>query len=319
MDHKENDRFANKCTLRTLEPLSDLEKVIIQNRIQDAVSDVTDLSYTDNGKNIGSFPDNSVKNFKRIRSLVVLSDPEKGMMQNKTRFAVSDVIDLSYTDNGNNYGFFRGNSVKKCRRIISLVILFDHEKERINKESEISTPKKEWTTVPSREKDPGVFAARTDMYYNEKQFVFRLTGIPGKKEYYSTIIKYTGSEPEITIPDTMGGHPLKVIGDMAFSGCEFITLVKLPRNLTEIGESAFSFCRKLERADLPARLEIIGAQAFAQCRSLKKLVLPDSVRRIGKKAFKGCKKLSLYGDGKLLRSMGFFARLSIRHRIKKLR
>ena len=53
-----------------------------------------------------------------------------------------------------------------------------------------------------------------------------------------TIIKYTGSSKDVTIPNEIEGLPVTTIGDCAFWNNE-LTSISLPQNLTTIGECAF--------------------------------------------------------------------------------
>ena len=59
------------------------------------------------------------------------------------------------------------------------------------------------------------------------------------------ITGYDGEDAELTVPDELDGHPVREIGDYAFSGCESLTAVTLPDSLTSIGDDAFSLCSSL--------------------------------------------------------------------------
>ena len=72
----------------------------------------------------------------------------------------------------------------------------------------------------------------------------------------------------IDIPETLGGLPVTVIGDYAFSGCNELTSVRLPEGLTAIGEYAFSDCYGLTSLTLPEGLTAIGEYAFIGCSGL---------------------------------------------------
>ena len=65
----------------------------------------------------------------------------------------------------------------------------------------------------------------------------------------------------------------------------------LPDTMIELKFNAFSDCDNLEEVQLPKNLEVIGHTAFYNCKNLKRIILPDSVREIGYSAFNGCKNL----------------------------
>ena len=75
----------------------------------------------------------------------------------------------------------------------------------------------------------------------------------------------------VTIPATVDGLDVTVIGKDAFKGNTAITSVTVPDGVTEIGESAFEGCTKLASANLPDSVEIIGVRAFANCTSLSSM------------------------------------------------
>jgi len=55
----------------------------------------------------------------------------------------------------------------------------------------------------------------------------------------------------ITIPSTLGGCPVRIIGKYAFCNCKCITSVTIPDGVTSIGASAFSGCNSLTNMVLP--------------------------------------------------------------------
>lgn len=84
----------------------------------------------------------------------------------------------------------------------------------------------------------------------------------------ATITKYTGSASKLTIPDTLGGKPVKELGEWSFSMSETLTSVTIPKSVTVIANSAFFECSKLTRITIPAGVKTIGANAFWNCSSL---------------------------------------------------
>lgn len=77
---------------------------------------------------------------------------------------------------------------------------------------------------------------------------------------------------ELVIPAEIGGLPVRIINEYAFTDCESLTSVIIPDSVNDIGFKAFYDCTKLESA-----------------------TVPDSVTTIGESAFVGCKKLTIYG------------------------
>lgn len=103
-----------------------------------------------------------------------------------------------------------------------------------------------------------------------------------------TIDNYTGHDAVLDIPASVDGCKVTKIGSEAFSGCDFLTDVRLPDTVLEIGDSAFSGCTGLEKISLPADLQSIRGYAFTTCTSLKHITIPGGVRKIGSGAFWSC-------------------------------
>ena len=133
--------------------------------------------------------------------------------------------------------------------------------------------------------------------------------------------KYTGTDTDVVIPDTMDGMPVVAIGDTAFAGNYTIKNVTLPKDLMGIGTHAFAECTAMENfyvADgseifssrdgvlyahggtwlvrypitkIPAVLEIpegvvlIGDNAVSYSRVLRKVTFPKTLTTIAIAAF----------------------------------
>ena len=87
------------------------------------------------------------------------------------------------------------------------------------------------------------------------------------------------------------GEEVKSIGNDAFYGCEVLTSIILPQNLTKIGKSSFSGCKGLKAIDIPNKVESIEQQAFYGCTSLESITLGENVKTIGSSAFYRCLNL----------------------------
>lgn len=135
------------------------------------------------------------------------------------------------------------------------------------------------------------------------------TNVQGDYEYVvtdgeATIVKYKGNGGNITIPDTLGGAPVKVIGVSAFSGCEAILSVAIPHGVTLIGGSAFSGCTGLTRIEFPDSVKTIGRSAFSSCSALTAVTIPDGVTVLGEGAFSHCSALTDVTLGTGVATMG---------------
>ncbi|MBR4199122.1 MAG: leucine-rich repeat domain-containing protein, partial [Bacteroidales bacterium] len=69
----------------------------------------------------------------------------------------------------------------------------------------------------------------------------------------------------------------KIIEAHAFDGCNNLTKVELPENITEIGESAFANCISLREITGTEQLEKIGSSAFYLCDSLTKFTISQKI------------------------------------------
>lgn len=139
------------------------------------------------------------------------------------------------------------------------------------------------------------------------------------------IIRYSGSDTTITVPDTIVGipvkglgvgmvmqvigsarmnflsnidiervvipEPLEVIDDYAFLGCTSLKEVVLPRSLKIIGHGSFYGCTALQFVELPEGLEVIGTNAFSECTGLKSVTIPSTTKTVSSFAFAFCKNL----------------------------
>lgn len=102
-----------------------------------------------------------------------------------------------------------------------------------------------------------------------------ITAIPGSEPntaivtYDDSYITYSGL---LTIPSTikLNGSDYSIIGidNMAFKGCNKLTSIILPDNLTTLGEKAFSGCTALSSIILPNEVEQIGDETFSGCSAL---------------------------------------------------
>lgn len=95
---------------------------------------------------------------------------------------------------------------------------------------------------------------------------------------------------QLVIPDELGGKPVTVIGNRAFSYTDLVTLT-LPDGLIDIGDSAFYKCKSLKEVDIPDSVTRIGKRVFEDCTSLQTVALPDGITCIREGTFRGCSGL----------------------------
>ncbi len=112
-----------------------------------------------------------------------------------------------------------------------------------------------------------------------------------------TITYYTGSDASVTVPESINGKTVTVIGEGAFysnNAQRNVEEIILPESIVEIGTKAFSNCKVLREINIPDGVISIGNTAFADCWSLAELDIPDSVKSIGTGAFKFCTSVKCF-------------------------
>ena len=130
------------------------------------------------------------------------------------------------------------------------------------------------------------------------------------------ILKYTGEELRLILPETLDGRPVTSIGEEAFYNYKYdMSGITIPASVTHIGSGAFSLtdlkeiiipagvvsmgdCFPNMLADpedeeehtytVPAGTEIIRGDAFGGVEGLSEIFLQDSLRAIGSQAFGFC-------------------------------
>ena len=103
----------------------------------------------------------------------------------------------------------------------------------------------------------------------------------------TTLVKYTGTAKTVSVSDTV-----KVIGEEAFAGNEYITEVTLPDSLEEISYRAFADCSSLEKITIKDGVYSISSGAFSNCSSLKEIYFGNNLRELGYGVFAGCDSLT---------------------------
>ena len=94
-----------------------------------------------------------------------------------------------------------------------------------------------------------------------------------------TITKYTGTGGDVTVPETIDGMAVTVIGESAFAEHTDVTRVAMPDNVTEVRSNAFANCTALNKINLPSGLTYLGHSAFRGCTSLTEIEIPASLEK----------------------------------------
>src|SRR5260370_40063154 len=106
-----------------------------------------------------------------------------------------------------------------------------------------------------------------------------------------TITRYTGPGGNVTIPSTIDGLPVRVIGAQSFWWSTNLTRVTIPEGVTNIGVDVFGGCTSLTNVIMPNSLVSIDDLAFWSCTLLSQAAIPNGVSRIGVSAFGSCSSL----------------------------
>lgn len=145
---------------------------------------------------------------------------------------------------------------------------------------------------------------------------------------YTIITEYIGEDFRASVPNRLGGKPVKGIGEKAFGKSMLsIDIIDIPKNVEYIDPSAFFGKSSIsaftvaagnpiyksdkgviyskdgksllhypvgkadEKYSIISGIEKIGAYAFGGSDVIKEISLPDTVKEIGEHAFDGCEKL----------------------------
>lgn len=94
------------------------------------------------------------------------------------------------------------------------------------------------------------------------------------------LTKYSGSDKDITIPDSYNNYKVTAIGKSVFSSSD-ITSVVIPDTVKEIQDYAFYGCNNLSSVTLSKNLEVFGTNVFNLCRKLETIELPATIKDFG--------------------------------------
>lgn len=93
------------------------------------------------------------------------------------------------------------------------------------------------------------------------------------------------------MPSLQLGNSVKILGNLAFYGCNNLKEVTLPHSLVQLGAMAFSGCGSLESVKILNGLTRIEFLSFSGCPSLREVELPESTEIITFRSFADCMAL----------------------------
>ena len=142
----------------------------------------------------------------------------------------------------------------------------------------------------------GGMAGNGSIYAAEINDSSRITyNVEGGKLYFEpdtgTIAWAEGDMEELTIPDTINGTEVKLIGRWKLSGLKKLKKLNLPEGRNVLGEGSLAELTALEEFEIPDTYDSIPKQCFYGCTSLKKVSMPSTITSIGEMAFYNCSSL----------------------------
>ena len=106
------------------------------------------------------------------------------------------------------------------------------------------------------------------------------------KTYYNNDLEKFEIPDEVTYKEKK--YKVTEIQKAAFESNQFMTEIKIGKNVTSIGASAFAECSSLETVSFSKNLTDIGKEAFCDCTALKSITVPAGVKVMGESVFFGC-------------------------------
>lgn len=101
---------------------------------------------------------------------------------------------------------------------------------------------------------------------------------------------YYSNAEKLTFSNGIEENAKLVFGAEVFNGSK-LTVIELPKGLTEISDKMFYSCTTLEEIAIPSTVTKIGKEAFSGCQAISEIIIPNSVESIGTQAFYNCKAL----------------------------
>ena len=105
------------------------------------------------------------------------------------------------------------------------------------------------------------------------------------------IIKYSGTEKEVIIPDEIDGKRVTQLIKFQFNSKSQTTSVTVPDSVTTIDYYCFYGCTNINRITLSNHIKEINDFAFYNS-GIESIIIPSSLKKLSSSAFYYCKKLS---------------------------
>ena len=119
----------------------------------------------------------------------------------------------------------------------------------------------------------------------------------GKKVFYSCkLLDNIELNPEINKEEKQdeNGNPKTTIKipENLFNGCEKLSSITIPDDVTILGTYIFANCKALTELNIPEGIETVSSNLCNGCSGLASLTLPSTLTKIDSSAIKGCNGLS---------------------------
>jgi len=150
-------------------------------------------------------------------------------------------------------------------------------------------------------------------------------------KHTAALVKYTGSEDTVRLPDYFQGYPVTVIDrnvffenksvkeiifsdtnttveEYAFMGCTSLETVTIPENVISFGDRVFAECTALKTVSLMSNMTSVPTNMFSGCISLENLTINEGIAEFGYGCFNGCSSLTdldFVSNGALIQSYAF--------------
>ncbi len=195
----------------------------------------------------------------------------------KSAFNQSDILTISGYVNTVAYDFAYSNGIK-FKSLGNAPEPATTEPVVINPQPTENKPTTE-TAAPATEPattQPATEAAPKNTY---KDFSYKVNGKA------VTITKYNGNSTSVSIPATIDGKPVTVIGKEVFKGNKKLQKATIGKNVTTIERDAFEKCTKLNKVAFSKSVIQINRYAFAECKKLTSVTLPANLTKLNEGVF----------------------------------